>query len=302
MNVSAAKFDRDDSLSDDLFYARACSRHRGLINETEQDKLRNTRVAIPGMGGLGGLYGATLARTGIGRFSIADFDQFDVHNINRQYGAMASTIGRDKVTVMRDIIADISPAAEIRMLNEPVGNDNIDRFLEGVDVVVDAMDVFSQTARRIVYSHARKRGIPVFSAAPLGFGAAMFNFHPEGMSYDEFAGLKDGMTEKRMALHFICAIGTQGPHLKYMDTRGVGAEEGAAPSLGLACQIGAGMVAAEIVSYRLGRREPEWVPRFSQFDPYDRSYRRRHRRWGAKNPVQMLRMQILKRLIPAMND
>ena len=286
----------------DAFYSRAHSRHRGLISEEEQQKLKKARIAIPGMGGLGGLYGATLARTGIGRFSIADFDRFDVHNINRQYGAMASTIGKDKVKVMHDIIADISPAAEIRMMNEPVGTDNIDRFLDGVDLVVDALDVFSQTARRIVFSNARKRGIPVFSAAPLGFSAVMFNFHPDGMSYDEFAGLKDGMTERQMALHFICAIGAQGPHLKYMDTKGVGAEEGAAPSLGMACQIGAGMVATEITCYLLGRREPQWVPHFSQFDPYDRSYKRRYRRWGAKNPIQRLRMQVVKRMIPAMND
>jgi molybdopterin/thiamine biosynthesis adenylyltransferase len=291
-----------DNCDCDAIYSRAFTRHRGLINEEEQRKLKNTCVAIPGMGGLGGLYGATLARTGIGRFSIADFDQFEVHNINRQYGAMASTIGKDKVKVMHDIIADISPAAEIRMMNEPVGTDNIDRFLEGVDIVVDAMDVFSQTARRIVFSNARNKGIPVFSAAPLGFSAVMFNFHPEGMSYDEFAGLKDGMTEKQMALHFICAIGAQGPHLKYMDTKGVGAEEGAAPSLGMACQIGAGMVATEITSYILGRREPKWIPHFSQFDPNDRSYKQRHRRWGAKNPVQRLRMQVLKRRVPEMNE
>ena len=126
----------------DRFYSRTFSRHRGLVNDEDLFRLKNPRIAIPGMGGLRGLYGATLARTGIGKFSIADFDQFDVHNINRQYGAMASTTG---------------------------------------------------------------------------------------------------------------------------------------------------IVAAEIASYIFRRKESEWVPHFTPFDTYDRSYKRRHRRRSAKNPVQRLR-------------
>jgi len=223
----------------DAFYDRAYLRHRGLISETEQQKLKATRVAIPGLGGMGGVYAAALARSGIGRYTLADFDHFEPHNINRQYGAMASTIGHKKVEVMRDIVADINPAADIKVINTAIDADTIDDFLDDVDIVVDALDVFSQPTRRLVFAAARKKGIPVFSVAPLGFSAATFHFHPEGMSYDEFSGLHDGMTEKQMALHFICAIGAQGPHLKYMDTKKIGSSEGAAPSLGIACSLGA---------------------------------------------------------------
>ncbi len=299
MNIAAST---RTFLHPDEYYERAFCRHRGLIGAQEQQKLRQTRIAIPGMGGMGGILAATMARSGIGAFTIADFDHFDVHNTNRQHGAAASTIGRRKARVMRDIILDINPGADVRMLDEPVSQSNIDAFLDGADLALDGLDIFAQKARRMIFANARLRGIPVFSAAPLGFSAATFHFHPEGMSYDEFAGLHDGMSDKQMALSFLGAIGAQGPHLKYMDTSGVGAEEGAAPSLGLACSMGAGIVAADVIAWVLGRREPDWVPRFAQFDPYARSYRRRWRPGGARNPFQRLRMAVLRRLLPALDE
>src|SRR5688572_3034414 len=77
-------------------YEDAFKRNRGLITEEEQQKLRNSRVAIAGMGGVGGVHLITLARLGIGKFTIADPDVFDVPNFNRQYGATISNLGRNK--------------------------------------------------------------------------------------------------------------------------------------------------------------------------------------------------------------
>ena len=74
-------------------YEEAFSRHRGLISKTEQERLRNSRVAVVGMGGVGGVDLVTLARLGIGQFTIADPDTFEVSNTNRQYGAANSTLG-----------------------------------------------------------------------------------------------------------------------------------------------------------------------------------------------------------------
>ena len=65
-------------------YDEAFKANRGLISEEEQEKLRNCRVAIAGMGGVGGIHLVTLARLGIGKFTIADPDVFEVANFNRQ--------------------------------------------------------------------------------------------------------------------------------------------------------------------------------------------------------------------------
>lgn len=283
----------------DLFYQRAFSRNRGLISEEEQAKLRNIRVAIPGMGGMGGVHAATLARTGIGKFTIADFDEFDVHNINRQYGAMASTVGKDKALVMASVIKDINPSADVKVINEAVDRNNVDEFLADIDVMIDALEVFAMDARRLIFRRAYELGIPVISVGPVGFSAVLFVFSPDGMDYDTFFGLEDGMSQNEMVLNFMAGIAGQGPHLKYMDVKGVDPSTGSAPSLGLACQIGSGMAATEVVSLVLNKRKPKYVPWFSQFDAYAGSYKYHYRWWGAKNPMHRIRIKILKKMIPA---
>jgi len=288
----------DNSLTGEEFYARAFSRNRGLISEEEQARLRDAVVAVPGMGGMGGVHAATLARTGIGHFRLADFDQFDVHNINRQQGAKASTIGKDKVKVMRDYVQDINPTAEVKIFPEGINESNVDEFLSGADVMIDSLDVFAVHARRLLFQRAKAHGVPVISTGPVGFSVVMMVFSPDGMDYDTFFGLHDGMNEKEMALRFLAGIAGQGPHLKYMNVKGVNPGTGAAPSLGLACQMGGGIAATEAVSLILNRRKPRYVPWISQFDPYARYYKHRYRWWGAKNPLQRLRVAVLKRLMP----
>ena len=75
-------------------YDVAFSRNIGWVTEAEQQRLRSCRVAVGGLGGVGGSHLLTLARLGIGAFTITDLDTFDWANMNRQAGAMASTIGR----------------------------------------------------------------------------------------------------------------------------------------------------------------------------------------------------------------
>ncbi len=78
-------------------YADAFSRNIGWLTRSEQASLVNKSVAIAGMGGVGGNHLLTLARLGVGRFHIADFDTFEIHNFNRQVGATVSHLGRSKV-------------------------------------------------------------------------------------------------------------------------------------------------------------------------------------------------------------
>jgi molybdopterin/thiamine biosynthesis adenylyltransferase len=286
----------------DDFYNRAFSRNRGLISEEEQQILKNTRVAIPGMGGMGGVHAATLARTGIGNFTVADFDEFDVHNINRQYGAMASTVGKLKASVMAEKVKDINPGADVRVFDVAIGADNVDQFLADVDVVVDALDVFAMDARRLIYRRAKELGIPVLFTAPIGFSAAMFFFAPDGMDCDTFFGFNDEMPNNEMVLYFLAGIGGVGPHLKYMDVTKIDPTTGGAPSVGMACNIGAGMVATEVINWVLKRRSVKAIPWFQHFDPYARYYKNHYRWLGARNPIQRLRMKVLRKMVPALAD
>ncbi len=79
------------------YMAKAFSRNIGLLTQAEQDKLANAKVAIPGMGGVGGVHLITMTRTGVGNFHIADFDTYEPANINRQFGARVPDFGRSRV-------------------------------------------------------------------------------------------------------------------------------------------------------------------------------------------------------------
>ena len=86
----------------DWSYGKAFARNIGLVSPAEQEVLHTSRVAIVGMGGVGGVHLVTLARLGIGRFTIADPDAFEPVNFNRQYGATLRGLGRSKAEVMAE--------------------------------------------------------------------------------------------------------------------------------------------------------------------------------------------------------
>lgn len=99
-------------------YDEAFSRNIGWVTTEEQQILRRRRVAIAGMGGVGGGHLLALARLGIGAFTIADFDVFDIVNFNRQAGAMMSTRGREKADVLAEMARDINPEIELSSFPE----------------------------------------------------------------------------------------------------------------------------------------------------------------------------------------
>ena len=111
-------------------YHEAFSRNLGWVTQTEQDVLRHKRVAIAGMGGVGGSHLLTLSRLGVGAFNLADFDQFELANFNRQAGASMPHIGRNKLEVMSELAMGINPELSINAFSDGVNADNLDAFLE----------------------------------------------------------------------------------------------------------------------------------------------------------------------------
>ncbi|MDD2872744.1 MAG: ThiF family adenylyltransferase, partial [Azoarcus sp.] len=149
-------------------YDSAFSRNIGWVSSLEQSALRGKRVAIAGMGGVGGIHLLTLARLGIGAFNISDFDAFDYVNFNRQAGAVMASLGLPKVDVLAEMAHEINPEIDIRKFPEGVSTANLDDFLKGVDLYVDGLDFFAFDARRATFAACARMGIPAVTAAPLG--------------------------------------------------------------------------------------------------------------------------------------
>lgn len=282
---------------DQWSYARAFSRHQGLITAPEQEKLRGSKVAIPGLGGVGGIHLATLARLGIGRFHIADPDRFEPANFNRQHGATMRSLGRGKAEVMAAEAHAINPEADVRVFHEAITADNVAEFLDGVDVLIDGIDFFALDARRLVYREARRRGIWAVMAGPMGFSTAWLVFDPKGMSLDDYFDFRDGQDRLEQLVAFAVGLAPRATHLRYLDLTQVDIQRERGPSAGLACQLCAGVAAAEVVKILLGRGPVRATPYYSQFDAYQQMFRCSYLRGGNRHPWQRLkRWWLLRRL------
>src|SRR5690606_5772302 len=151
-------------------YDLAFSRNIGWLSELEQQRLREKRVAIAGMGGVGGVHMLTLARMGIGRFNVSDMDRFELGNFNRQVAAFKHTLGQRKMDSVVAMAKEINPELDVKMFGQGVDEANLEEFLDGVDVYIDGLDFFVLDIRRKLFALARKKGIPCITAGPLGMG------------------------------------------------------------------------------------------------------------------------------------
>jgi molybdopterin/thiamine biosynthesis adenylyltransferase len=282
-------------------YALAFSRNLGWVTEAEQKVISTKRVAIAGVGGVGGFHAQTLARLGIQRFAIADPDHFEIANFNRQAGAMMSTLQAAKVSVIARSLRDINPNAEVRELLGGVGSDNVDSFLEGVDIYVDGLDFFAFDARRLVFAKCRERGIPVVTAAPIGMGTSVLVFMPDGMSAEDYFGFADA-PRAEWPLKFLIGLAPALLHRGYLvDKTRVNLAEQRGPSTAMACYLCAGVAATETLKLLLGRGDVAPAPRGFQFDAYTRKFARTWRPGGHKHPLQRLALMIARKQLRA-ND
>jgi molybdopterin/thiamine biosynthesis adenylyltransferase len=269
-------------------YNEAFGRNLGWLTPHEQTTLRGKKVAIAGLGGAGGIHLLTLARLGIGRFHVADLDQFDLVNFNRQAGASMSSMGQPKAEVMARLARDINPELDIRVFADGVQPHNVDAFLDGVDLYVDGLDYFVFSARRLVYDACRARGIPITFAVPLGMGAAVLNFLPDGPSFDAYFRLQ-GTPEDEWPIRFLVGLAPALLHRGYLVyPEIVDFKTQRVPSTGLACQLCAGMAGTEALKILLGRGKVRAVPHSLQFDAYTGKLKRTWRPGGNAHPLQRL--------------
>ena len=205
--------------SNDFSYEQAFERNLGWLTVQEQEKLHGSCVAIAGLGGAGGFQAQVLARLGVGRFKIADLDTFELTNINRQIGASVETLGQSKVPVIRDMILAINPQAEVEIFQEGITANTIDRFLQSVNLALDGIDFFAQNTKLLFFKKCYEKRVPVITSCPLGFGASVMIFSPDGMKYEDYFDFKAGMSEKEMRIASTLGLSPSPLCFSYMDKK-----------------------------------------------------------------------------------
>lgn len=138
-----------------------------LLGQQASETLAKVHVVIVGVGGVGAYAAEMVARAGVGRMTLVDGDTVSVSNINRQLPALHSTVGVDKVAVMRNRIADINPDAQVDALKMFVTPDNVGQVLgEKPDFVIDAIDSIAPKVALIEYCLGN--GIEIVSSMGAG--------------------------------------------------------------------------------------------------------------------------------------
>ncbi|KUO95748.1 tRNA threonylcarbamoyladenosine dehydratase [Ferroacidibacillus organovorans] len=126
-------------------------------------RLQHAHIAVLGIGGVGSYAVEALARSGVGTITLVDRDTVDITNINRQIPALTSTIGREKVEVMRERILDINPTCNVHTMHMFFLPETAERFFShAYDYVIDAMDTVS--AKIDLVSRCKERGIPLITS------------------------------------------------------------------------------------------------------------------------------------------
>ncbi|MCR4672364.1 MAG: tRNA threonylcarbamoyladenosine dehydratase [Lachnospiraceae bacterium] len=143
------------------------SRTELLLGPDNLKKLASAKVAVFGLGGVGGYAAEALARSGIGAFVLVDHDTVSVSNINRQILAASQTVGRYKADLMKERILSINPGAQVTARREFFLPGNADEFdFTEFSYVVDAVDTV--TAKLEIISRAKLAGVPVISCMGTG--------------------------------------------------------------------------------------------------------------------------------------
>ena len=137
-----------------------------LLGQPAMDRLARSHVCVVGLGGVGSFAAEVLARSGVGELTLIDQDVYSESNINRQLGALTSTVGLPKAEVLARRVGEVNPDCRVQPLVGQYTGEDRERFWRGYDCVVDCIDLVSCKVDLICQAQAR--GVPILSALGTG--------------------------------------------------------------------------------------------------------------------------------------
>jgi len=282
-------------------YELAYSRNIGWVTEEEQKILQNKRIAIAGLGGVGGEHLLTLVRLGITKFNLSDFDEFGCENTNRQAGATINSYGQKKLDTMVSMALAINPHLELNLFPDGIDEDNTDEFLAHVDCYVDSLDFFAIKARKHVFKKCAEKNIPATTAAPIGMGTAYLNFMPGKMTFEQYFRL-EGYSENEQYLRFFLGLTPAALQQAYLvDPTRLDLANKKGPSTTIGCKLAAGVTATNVAKILLQRGEVIAVPHGLHFDAYTNQYKKTWRPFGNNNILQKFAFNLARKKLLSPN-
>ena len=170
-----------------MVYEELFQRNYGVFSRDEQQRIRQSSILIVGCGGIGGSVAIILARSGVSRFVLIEFDAYEPTNMNRQMACFVDTIGRNKAQVVKEHILRINPEAEVEVHERLLTHSEIAELMPGVDLVFPAADNFSFSI--FVFRDARRLGKTALMVVPSGTWATVSIIPPDGPCPEDIEGI-----------------------------------------------------------------------------------------------------------------
>jgi molybdopterin/thiamine biosynthesis adenylyltransferase len=253
-------------------YEQSFNRNIGNITYEEQMQLKQSTVAIAGVGGVGGAALINIARIGFGAVKIADPEEFSYSDINRQEGATTKTVGQKKVDVLKKQLKEINPGMMVKTYNEGLTIDIVADFVEEASIIIDALEFFCLPLKKALFQHARKNGLYILSTPIFGFGTSLAVFSPDGPTFEECFGEIPNEIDGQYALNFGSSFFPNFPKYINMEPYLQAMKQNQPiPSFATSCALSGAVAAAEIVFILLNKRKPTCFPYVKHFDLFDAS-------------------------------
>ena len=260
-------------------YNEIFSRNIGIFSKEEQDKLRQSTIAIAGVGGVGPLLAERLVRMGIGNIKIADPGVFKKSDFNRQFGSSLVSEGNNKATVIYQQLKDINPEARIEFTDRGIWSEKDARlFASNSNLVIDEMDfgLFRQSIW--LQRAARQKNIHYLFAYAIGFGAMVVVFGPSGLTLEEYDNLLpdadlNKVDELNIPLEKILPVfPSYGPSQSSEEYKQIIDREKPGPTTSVGVGLTSILAANEAINIILKKREIITAPRYIYLDLMDRRF------------------------------
>lgn len=255
--------------------AEQWKRNLGYVSPAEQERLNRSRVVVLGLGGVGGVAAELLVRAGVGILNICDVDEFESSNLNRQVGALHSTLGKPKLEVMTQRLLDINPRLSLSP-NEPLGLDSegTEQAFQGCQAGVLAVDALAPAISAM--RAARNLGVPLVEALGLPV-VQVRTYAPNGpnpeqglpsrgkdLSSVDQAELSQAWLQDELPRLGDGRGGSLALEPRFLQAMLAGQ---AAPSLGPVVWLAGAASALEVLKLLLGRGSVVWWPQTLSLDP-----------------------------------
>ncbi|MCH5226858.1 MAG: HesA/MoeB/ThiF family protein [Muribaculaceae bacterium] len=156
------------------------------IGKEGQEKICKGKVLVIGCGALGSMVAMQLAGAGVGEIGIADFDNIDISNLQRQFFFRAEEAGKSKMEVLRQRLQELNPEIKVRGYKEMITSGKADKIFGDYDFIVDATD--NPESKRMTGTMALKKAMPCCIGGVRDFGGQVMTFLPESPRFEEYFG------------------------------------------------------------------------------------------------------------------